>query len=323
MGLLFEIAIVAIILVTAIWLLSPVETDPSIALGMAISELTNFLLDSFWGPKIVLTALFGAFAVVAPFYVCCGFALYLNRRVELEGWDLDLEFQRMVKRITPLLGTVLIAVCCMPTDAQESRTTDQTKDSIATEINEIVVSERISRTESRLRQDEPREVNPTSNDALAIFLQILMWTLLGVGVLWLVVKIVTSDYIRTAFARKRENEVPIQQNISSLNRRLALPNDVVTEATTAWREGHSRSAVSLLYRGALYVLITTHKCDINPSDTEASCMEAVRQSIPTLSSSFNTIASSWQQMAYARFPLSDGDFNALRLTYVEKFAHNA
>ena len=33
-------------------------------------------------------------AVVEPFYVAAGFGLYLNRRVELEAWDLEQEFRR-------------------------------------------------------------------------------------------------------------------------------------------------------------------------------------------------------------------------------------
>lgn len=33
-------------------------------------------------------------AVVEPFYVAAGFAMYLNRRVELEAWDVEQEFRR-------------------------------------------------------------------------------------------------------------------------------------------------------------------------------------------------------------------------------------
>ena len=36
-----------------------------------------------------------ALSVVEPFYVAGGFALYLNRRTWLEGWDLELEFRRL------------------------------------------------------------------------------------------------------------------------------------------------------------------------------------------------------------------------------------
>jgi hypothetical protein len=36
--------------------------------------------------------------VVEPFYVAAGFAMYLNRRVELEGWDIEQEFRHAFAR---------------------------------------------------------------------------------------------------------------------------------------------------------------------------------------------------------------------------------
>ena len=34
-----------------------------------------------------------AVAIVEPFFVGAGFAMYLNRRVELEAWDIEQEFR--------------------------------------------------------------------------------------------------------------------------------------------------------------------------------------------------------------------------------------
>jgi len=33
-----------------------------------------------------------------PFFVSAGFAMYLNRRVELEAWDIEQEFRRVFAR---------------------------------------------------------------------------------------------------------------------------------------------------------------------------------------------------------------------------------
>ncbi len=50
------------------------------------------------GPTAALVAA-AAYAVVVfmlePFYVGAGFAMYLNRRVELEAWDIEQEFRRV------------------------------------------------------------------------------------------------------------------------------------------------------------------------------------------------------------------------------------
>ena len=39
-----------------------------------------------------------AMSLIAPFYVAAGFALYLNRRTELEGWDIEIIFKQLQQR---------------------------------------------------------------------------------------------------------------------------------------------------------------------------------------------------------------------------------
>lgn len=41
---------------------------------------------------------FCALTLVAPFYVAMGFALYLNRRIKLEAWDVEIAFRRIAQR---------------------------------------------------------------------------------------------------------------------------------------------------------------------------------------------------------------------------------
>ncbi|MDR2014635.1 MAG: hypothetical protein LBP99_03300 [Azoarcus sp.] len=38
-------------------------------------------------------------SIVEPFYVAAGFTLYLNRRTELEGWDIELGFRTLAARL--------------------------------------------------------------------------------------------------------------------------------------------------------------------------------------------------------------------------------
>lgn len=68
-------------------------------------ELLNNLL--YWG----------AMAVVEPFYVGAGFALYLNRRTVLEGWDIELAFRRLAARLTSAaVALALLAAGALPCD---------------------------------------------------------------------------------------------------------------------------------------------------------------------------------------------------------------
>lgn len=42
--------------------------------------------------------------ILEPFYVASGFLLYLNRRTQLEAWDVELDFKKIAKRINDMNG---------------------------------------------------------------------------------------------------------------------------------------------------------------------------------------------------------------------------
>jgi hypothetical protein len=81
------------------------ETLLFVAAGLLLDLLIPAQMESTVGQA--LPAADGAFAIrmeyvlwyacmtlVAPFYVAAGFAMYLNRRADLEAWDIEQEFRR-------------------------------------------------------------------------------------------------------------------------------------------------------------------------------------------------------------------------------------
>lgn len=48
---------------------------------------------------ITLLAVYAAMSLTEPFYAGAGFSLYLNRRTELEAWDLELAFRQLRARL--------------------------------------------------------------------------------------------------------------------------------------------------------------------------------------------------------------------------------
>src|SRR6185295_18661046 len=64
----------------------------------------------------LLSALYcAAVALIEPLYVAGGFALYLNRRTALEGWDLEVQLRRIAQADIPqplsaVAGLLLLAV---------------------------------------------------------------------------------------------------------------------------------------------------------------------------------------------------------------------
>src|SRR5882672_9596245 len=59
-----------------------------------------------------LLAYAAAVLLLEPFYVAAGFALYLNRRTLLEGWDVEVALRRIAQRHAA--AAMLIVCCVMP-----------------------------------------------------------------------------------------------------------------------------------------------------------------------------------------------------------------
>jgi hypothetical protein len=54
-----------------------------------------------------------AVGFIEPFYVGAGFGLYLNRRTQLEAWDLEIVFRRMRKRLETIATAALLMVAML------------------------------------------------------------------------------------------------------------------------------------------------------------------------------------------------------------------
>lgn len=68
-----------------------------------------------------VVALYGAVVIALhPFYVGCCFAHYLGRRIDLEGWDIELVFRRLRERLSAgaavLFACVLVGLSSGPTE---------------------------------------------------------------------------------------------------------------------------------------------------------------------------------------------------------------
>lgn len=87
-----EAAIAYSLILIGFLLLPGVITDDALWAMLTGNAGTFWLTTAFEVSALV------AAGVVAPFYVCSGFSLYINRRTHLEAWDIDLHFRRMVER---------------------------------------------------------------------------------------------------------------------------------------------------------------------------------------------------------------------------------
>jgi hypothetical protein len=122
MGLMLEIFL-WLGMISFIWTLIPRELDIEWAHLFFDQESSNLHL-------LQLLIWYLALSLTAPFYVACGFALYLNRRITLEAWDIDIAFRRIAHKRIPahtvpsLLLALSLGLGVFALDAQRSAYAD-------------------------------------------------------------------------------------------------------------------------------------------------------------------------------------------------------
>jgi hypothetical protein len=270
--------------------------------------------------------------VLEPFYVAAGFALYLNRRTLLEGWDIEVALRRIAERhavAALLLAFVFALASPIPMQAQDK---DPKK-----EVAEVLKAPEFGHFRETMRwqrSGQPEDdgsfweafwrwllgdggkkgENPGFGigHALARALEVLFWVaVVGVAayLLWRARKLLPH-----AGSPPRE---PYRPPAALFGMELApdkLPPDIADAAARLAREGKLREALSLLYRGALSELVHRRGVQLLASHTEG---EAVRLAgMPY----FAALVDAWRACAYARRELSSSRVEELAAGYREAFA---
>ncbi|MEO1087795.1 MAG: hypothetical protein AAFY88_26470, partial [Acidobacteriota bacterium] len=105
--------------VTAVVVLTP----PWLGIDWGLISAQIDVGEAPWAVKGIFVLWALAIIAVDPFYTACGFCLYLSRRTALEGWDLEIAFRSMARRIRGLkrrsgaaagLGLVLVLALGAP-----------------------------------------------------------------------------------------------------------------------------------------------------------------------------------------------------------------
>lgn len=263
-----------------------------------------------------------AVSVIEPFYVCAGFALYLNRRAGLEAWDIELELRRLDARLREAMSGaaartaaavlavglalgIALGTAPAPAFAQEK--------SAREEIREVLKAPEFQQYKEGKRwryRDEPKAKDDRLDlsflERIAAFLseisQGLLWVLAGLAVIGLL--LLVRRWI-PALAEARA--APYRPPDALFGLALApesLPADVPGTAAALVEAGRLREALSLLYRGALSVLVHRDHVPLAEGHTEGDCVRAAAKALPATGAEyFQRLVAAWSGAAYAgRFP---------------------
>ena len=267
-----------------------------------------------WGLKEACFYIAAA-SLVEPFYVTAGFALYLNRRAILEGWDIELALRRLEERLRASSGRIAavlvlaVAASFAMSGTQPAFALDDNAKSARDEIRKVLASPEFSQQKEVTRWyytgKSKEETKPTELPAFWRALSLLLGkgaeVVLWIGVVLLVA--IALYYLSKFRPEPRLRNAPAYRPPDALfGFDLApesLPDDVAGTAQELARAGRLREALSLLYRGALSSLVHRHHLPFDPGDTEGDCTLAVRMKLPASADYFSRLVGTWQALAYA------------------------
>lgn len=293
--------------------------------------------DQDWKWLEHLTNAFYALILVVwgPVYVACGFSLYLNRRTQLEAWDIELVFRRLRQRLNNGVLGVLLAACLLLPNLQpvwasdapdaprllnQPLTSQAARDSIQSLLEQPPFKNKESVTRYRFGDDpaspakdaQPGEapqwlktllgwLDSRHLDVLANVIEVLLWGALIAALGWLIWRY--REFLR-AFVSRRPNlpsrskpPAPAQVFGLDLNRET-LPDDLAASAEQLWTS-KPRAALGLLYRGLLSHLLHDFDLTLNTADTENQILKRIEQlQRPDLLAYSRNLTVHWQNMAY-------------------------
>jgi hypothetical protein len=273
-----------------------------------------------------------AMGIIAPFYVAGGFALYLHRRSELEGWDIEINFRRTAEKLQSTrrgpIGALLAALFGLSlfmTDPHQAHANDSLGPKESKQrIEEVLSNPLFGRMEEETywkyvgtkaaETDEEApgwllrlievliEVFKGFMKGIASYGEIILW---GAGLFTLAYLLYhfsrNSDWMQAIHRGNSKGKRQLPSELFGLDVRPdSLPDDIGAEALRQVKAGKLRAALSLLYRGSLIRLITEHQLDIPASATEGECLKLVRHHRSTNEADyFGQLTRAWLTTAYA------------------------
>jgi hypothetical protein len=257
-----------------------------------------------------------ATAALEPVYVAAGFGLYLNRRVQLEGWDLEQAFrqlgQRARHRAAQALLLVLLAWAGLGLRAQEPPRPAPSAAKAA--LAEVMKTPEFATTRATWRLHPRRASAPDLpvpapawiGRALELLAVLLKWLIPAGLVLWLGLALWRHRH-GLAEAAGRTPEAP--EAILGLDIRPSqLPPDLPEAAARLWDQGDPRAALALLYRGALAHLVHGLGLPLTASATEGECLRLGGPALPGPGAQyFSLLTATWLRVAYGGRPADPGE----------------
>lgn len=290
---------------------------PSEYLSQVADSLLQALKDSPpWLTLASNVAAWLATALIEPFYIGAGFGLYLNRRTEIEAWDIELALRRLRARLLRGVAPVLL-LCALgaawplaaraqapaqraaeaasanddvprATRAQVFGTTPADERGLREAVKRAYQDPTVSpkRTVSTWKKRVPdKKPKPRDSDPALLRTVGRVLAALGEYGLWILMAALAALLLYTAprwIGWFRDDAAREAREDTPLRRRDAndalppLPDDPAAAIRALWHEGRRREALALLYRASVEAMVARTGAILVPGATEAQVLRASR-----------------------------------------------
>lgn len=348
----FEIAL-ALASVALVFLFVPVEYLPETmraAWSLAIDQ------PPWWVQVGSNLAGWIATSVIEPFFVGAGFGLYLNRRTQIEAWDVEIAFRKLRARLTAAaapfaLVLALLGAGLAPARAQEaqapatpakqeaptlpavfgdarvderafSKAVDQAyRDPLLDSKSKQVTWEKRDKPKAKDKPQTQRDMSWLSGfgTAFAFIAEWGLWILVGglVAILLLTLRH-WLPWMRGSL--RRHKPLPVDVETEALPLPEILPDNVPAEARRLWTQGKPRHALALLYRASVETMAKRAEVTLPPGATESECLRASRRMPDGEDRSlFARMVRVWQYAAYAQQLPTQEEFDDLLSSLQQRY----
>lgn len=279
-----------------------------------------------------------AMSLTDVFVIGAGFGVYINNRTWIEGWDVELAFKRLARRLTKAAVLWLaFAIILMPVVSHAAAERDP-----AVEIREVkadpafkvhTVTDKIPKPrKSSFFWDWLRRLFGSGSgggigggmSALELLGKVFMVSAIAIliGLIAWLVWINRHAFIIRRIGDGKSEVSPMARVVMGMEvSPETLPSDVPGTAWLLWRQGRHRDALGLLYRGAISRSIELGRVEIQESDTEGDCLRRVDLAGPAAYPEyFKGLTGAWIRLAYAGWSPADIEVEALcqQWPYVER-----
>ena len=283
------------------------------------------------------------YILVGSLYVCMGFGLYINSRVEVEGWDLQLLFQKFAaKPSVPRSGVKTLLLCLFlilphaaytePVEASTEPAAEAQSSALeglpfpGTESLEILESilaspdfgefREVRGVRFRDRGRREREERPARDfSSLAVLRQIFGYILRAIAIFAFAAFVVFALYW---YWKNYWKGLPRFRNKDRGKNYIAPlfyhenPQSLFTKAEGFFRSGNLREAWAACLAGCIEACSKYRALSFPADATENGCLDLVRHSIPAEAAGFDDLVRNWVHFAYGGRPPGEGAFeNAL------------